>query len=121
MIQSNKMKNIEYYLNKGFDKRSAEYFSSGRRRIVGVVPYEKKKLLLTFDNNEKRVLDIEPIIKPDTVFAFLADDDSFNRVYLDDTYCVAWDIDPNVDSKVVWNNKVDLCPDSCYMDSVPII
>ena len=30
------------------------------------------------------------------------------------------DIDPNVDSDVVWNNKVDLCPDSCYVDSVPI-
>ena len=27
--------------------------------------------------------------------------------------------DPNVDSEVVWNNKVDLCPDCCYVDSVP--
>ena len=23
-----------------------------------------------------------------------------------------------IDSNVVWNNKVDLCPDSCYVDSV---
>lgn len=32
----------------------------------------------------------------------------------------AWDIDPDVDSDVVWSNKVDLCPDSCYVDSVPL-
>ena len=28
---------------------------------------------------------------------------------------------PNVDSNEVWENKVDLCPDSCYMDSVPVM
>lgn len=46
--------------------------------------------------------------------------ESFRRVYVDDTHCVAWDIDPDVDSEQVWSNKVDLCPDSCYLDSVPI-
>ena len=24
------------------------------------------------------------------------------------------------DSSVVWNNKVDICPDGCYVDSVPL-
>ena len=28
-------------------------------------------------------------------------------------YCVSWDIDPNVDSETVWNNKIDLDPDGC--------
>lgn len=45
--------------------------------------------------------------------------DNFRRVYLDEAHSVCWDIDPNVDSNEVWNNKVDLCPDSCYVDSVP--
>ena len=45
---------------------------------------------------------------------------NFKRVYLDDAGCVAWDIDPNVDSNKVWNNKVDLSSDSCYVDSVPV-
>ena len=25
-----------------------------------------------------------------------------------------------LESKKVWNNKVDLCPDGCYINSVPI-
>ena len=29
-------------------------------------------------------------------------------------------VDPDVDSEKVWSNKVDLCPDSCYIDSVPV-
>lgn len=44
----------------------------------------------------------------------------FRRVYVNKTGCVAWDIDPNVDNEKVWNNKVDLSPDTYYMDSVPI-
>lgn len=46
---------------------------------------------------------------------------NFERVYVDAQHSVAWDIDPNVDSDVVWSNKVDLCPDTCYIDSVPIL
>lgn len=46
--------------------------------------------------------------------------ENFRQVYLDGQHCVAWDIDPSVDSEKVWSNKVDLCPDSCYIDSVPL-
>lgn len=45
---------------------------------------------------------------------------NFRRVYLDEQGCISWDIDPAVDSNVVWNNKVDLDPDVCYVDSNPI-
>jgi len=114
------MRTIEYYINKGFDQKTAEYFSSGRKKIICVVPQKDKSLILTFDSGEKRRLDIMPIIQPGTVFAFLKDDDIFNRVYLDESSCVSWDIDPNIDSTKVWNNKVDLSSDSCYLDSVPI-
>lgn len=34
--------------------------------------------------------------------------ENFRRVYLDGQHCVAWDIDPSVDSEKVWSNKVDL-------------
>ncbi len=52
--------------------------------------------------------------------AFHRDIRHFKRVYLDEQNAVSWDIDPNVDSNVVWNNKVDLCPDTCYVDSIPL-
>ena len=44
----------------------------------------------------------------------------FQRVYLDEYGAVSWDIDPSVDSRKVWNNKIDLCPDFSYIDSVPL-
>ena len=46
--------------------------------------------------------------------------ENFRRVYIDGQNCISWDIDPNVDSEKVWNNKVDLCPDCCYIYSTPI-
>lgn len=113
-------KTIEYYLAQGFDRKMAEYFASGRKKIMQAVPNPDYTLTLTFDNGERRLLDMNQTIQEGTVFAFLRDMHNFNRVYVDSTHCVAWDIDPAVDSEVVWSNKVDLCPDTCYVDSVPL-
>ena len=29
-------------------------------------------------------------------------------------------IDPKVDSSVVWNNRIDFCRDACYLNSTPV-
>ena len=113
-------KTIDYYLSKGFDRKTAEYFAGGRRTITGVRANDDFTLIISFDNGEKRLFDVSPLLQKNTVFAPFADINNFRRVYVDDQHCIAWDIDPTVDSEKVWNNKVDLCPDTCYMDSVPI-
>lgn len=110
----------EDYLKHGFDKRTAEYFASGRKTLVNVIPEEDFTVLLDFDNGERRRLDMKPSIKPGTVFAFLADKANFLRAYIDDCHCLCWDKDPTVDSLKVWSNKVDICPDTCYLDSLPV-
>ena len=63
---------------------------------------------------------MRPLLKKGTVFEPFIKLENFRRVYVDDTHCIAWDIDPNIDSNKVWSNKVDLCPDGCYIDSVPV-
>ncbi len=113
-------KSVDYYLSKGFEPKMAEYFASGRRSIVGVVPNDDFTLTISFDNGEQRLYDVKPFLLPDTVFEPFIDINNFRRVYVDDCRCIAWDIDPNVKSDEIWNNKVDLCPDSCYVDSVPL-
>lgn len=112
-------KSVEYYRAKGFDEKAAAYFSSGRRKITSVIPREDFTLVLHFDNGEARLYDVRPLLQPGTVFAPFRQWENFRRVYLDEDSCVCWDIDPAVDSHTVWTNKVDLCPDSCYLDSVP--
>lgn len=113
-------KTLEYYLSKGFDRKTAEYFAGGKKRITDVVPNNDFTLTISFDNGEKRLYDVRPLLQKGTVFEPFADPANFRRVYVDDAHCIAWDIDPNLDSNVVWSNKVDLCPDVCYLDSVPI-
>ena len=110
---------VEYYLSKGFDIKTAEYFSKGRKKITDVSPNEDFTLTLTFDNEEKRIYDMKPYLKKGTVFETFSDYDNFQRVYLDECNCVSWDINPEIDSDTVWSNKVDLCPDTCYIDSIP--
>lgn len=113
-------KSVDYYLSKGFDRKTAEYFAAGRRTIVAVIPNDDFTLTLQFDNGELRVYNVAPLLKEGTVFAPLSEITRFRQVYLDTEHCVSWDIDPNIDSNIVWNNKVDLSPDGCYLDSVPL-
>ena len=114
------MNSVEHYLARGLDRRTAEYFAAGRRTITRVTPEKDFTILLDFDNGERRRLDMKPDIRPGTVFAFLADPAAFQRAYLDDSRCMCWDRDPAIDSSVVWDNKVDISPDACYLDSVPV-
>lgn len=113
-------KTVEQYLQMGFDQKMAEYFAGERRIITAVEALDNYCLLLTFDNDEKRILDLNDTIIDGTVFAFLKDYNNFKRVYLDNCHCVCWDKDPNVDSEIFWDNKVDICPDTCYVDSIRI-
>lgn len=112
-------KPIEFYLSKGFDEKTAKYYANGRRTILSVIPNDDFTLTIEFDNSEKRIFDVKPLFEIGTVFKPFMKWDNFKRVYLDEFKCIAWDIDPNIDSNIEWNNKVDLSPDSCYLDSVP--
>ncbi len=114
------VRDIAYYLSKGCDLKAAEYFAGGRKTITSVKPCDGYKLLLTFDNGEKRIYDASGLFTKGSVFNRIAASKDFNRVYLDDQHCISWDIDPSKDSAKDWSNKLDLCPDSCYIDSVPI-
>ena len=114
------IKTVEYYLSKGFDQKTAEYFANGERQIVAVVANDDFTLTISFDNGEKRLYDMRPFLKKATVFETFAEIENFRRVYVDKQHCIAWDIDPTVDSEKDWLNKVDLCPDGCYIDSQPI-
>ena len=96
-----------------------ERYAGSRRKIIEVVPNDQFALIITFDDGEKRILDMMPILQPDTVFAPFMDINNFRRVYLDENNVISWDVDPRVDSNKVWSNKVDLSPEYCYANSVP--
>lgn len=110
---------VDFYLAKGFDRKAAEYFANGRKTITAVQANNDYTLTISF-GGEKRLYNMRPLLKKSTVFEPFLDLNNFRRVYLDDTHCISWDIDPRIDSSTVWSNKVDLCPDTCYLDSVPV-
>lgn len=54
------------------------------------------------------------------VFEILKDPQKFNSVFIDEVGNIAWDIDPEKDSSVCWNNRIDICKDALYLDSEPL-
>lgn len=111
-------KSVDFYLSKGFSPKMAEYFASGRRKIISVHANEDFSLSLTFDNGEHRIFDMKPLLKENTVFEQLLKIENFKRVYIDDSNNVCWDKNPDVNSEIEWNNKIDLSGDVCYVEGL---
>lgn len=99
------------------EEKIKNYFENPRR-IVKVKADEKYNLFLTFDNGEVRLYNMQNEL--DGIFAVLKDKNKFQSAFIDEFGNVAWDIDNAVDSKEHWGNRIDMCKDALYMDSVPI-
>lgn len=108
---------VDYYLAIGCDRLAAEYYAGGRKRLTGVKANPDFTLTLTYEEREERIYDCKPLLDKGGVFVHLRKYENFARVFIE-YGAVCWDIDPNVDSNEVWNNRIDLCPDSCYIDSI---
>ena len=99
------------------DKRIKEYFENPRT-IIDVKPIENYTLFITFDNGE--VKKYEMINELYGVFEVLKDVKKFESVFIDEVGNVAWDIDENIDRSIHWENRIDLCKDMLYLESVPL-
>ena len=66
-------------------------------------------LLLTFDNGDKRTIDIAAIVPFDGVFEQFNDERFFRQVR----------VEPDVGT-IVWPNGADLCPDVLYEHGRPV-
>lgn len=71
-------------------------------RVVNVKPEQNFKLLITFNNGEKRIFDVKPYLEIG-IFRELQNVSVFNSVK------------PFLGS-IQWSNGVDLCPDTLYLE-----
>ncbi|MBN1394534.1 MAG: DUF2442 domain-containing protein [Pirellulales bacterium] len=75
-------------------------------KVKSVVPLSDYRLLLTFDNSERRIFDVKPFLSKG-VFAALADESLFRSVR------VCFDT-------IEWSNGADdICPEVLYAISEP--
>lgn len=75
-------------------------------RVVVVSPRPDYTLELTFTNGEVRIFDVTPYLNIG-IFRELQDLRNFNSVR-------------PVLGSIQWRNGQDLCPDTLYLDSVPV-
>ena len=75
-------------------------------RVSAVTPTEDYTLLLTFTNGEQRVFDVTPLLEM-PAFKQLA-----NKIFFQSVK-VAY-------GSVLWPQDIDYCPDTLYMESVPV-
>ncbi len=71
--------------------------------VKNVKPLSGFKLLLTFENNEEKIFDVNPFLDKG-IFKELKDAKNFNTVH------VCFDT-------VEWNNGADFCPELLYTES----
>ena len=72
-------------------------------KIVDVKVLENYELLLTFDNNVKKIKDMKPYLE-NGIFKKLKDEEIFNKVKISF-------------GTISWENDIDMCADSLYETS----
>ena len=77
-----------------------------RPRAIGVQPLENYQLLVTFDNQEKKIFDVKPYIRG-SWFGKLKDQAVFQAVKI-------------AGLSVEWPDGQDICPDALYEESVAV-
>ena len=77
-----------------------------RPRAIAVTPLENYRLLLTFDNHERKLFDVTPYIHGNW-YGELQNPDIFKSVRI-------------AGLSVEWPNGQDICPDCLYNDSVSV-
>ena len=75
-----------------------------RPKAVDVKPQQDFCLLVTFNNNEKRMFDVKPYLEYE-MFKPLRDIAFFNSVR-------------PAHGTIQWANEADFCPDTVYLNSV---
>lgn len=76
-------------------------------RVEKVKAIKDFQLLISFTNGEEKVFDMKPYLDKG-VFKALNEIDLFNQAH------IAW-------GTVVWNEDLDMSPDTLYIDSKPIL
>lgn len=71
--------------------------------VIAVEPLEARRLLLTFEGGEARIVDIAQLVPFTDIFEPLSDDMFFRQV------AVAPDL-----GTIVWPNGADVCPEVLY-------
>ena len=61
-------KDVHYYMSKGMERKVAEYFASGIKKIISVNPNKDYTLTLSYDDGSIRLYDCKPFLLKDTVF-----------------------------------------------------
>ena len=72
-------------------------------KAIDVKALENYKLEIIFDNNEKRIFDVEPYLK-NPLFQELKDKSEFEKVKI-------------AGLSIEWENSADICPDELYNNS----
>ena len=72
---------------------------------IHVQPLQQYQLLITFDNNERRLFDVKPYLS-DPFFAPLKNPTIFQTARINPI-------------TVEWSGEIDMCPDELYYNSTP--
>ena len=75
-------------------------------RVTAVSPMDDYRLLLSFNNGEKRMFDVKPLLAL-KVFNALK-----NKVFFESVKASR--------GSILWPNDIDYCPDTLYAESTPL-
>lgn len=94
-----------------------KYYEDGRRKLLKIIANDDYTLDLYYDDSIRKY-DMSNELYG--AFEILKNINKFKEVFIDEDGNIAWEKDSKIDSNIVWNNKIDICSDSAYLNSKKI-
>lgn len=94
-----------------------KYYEDGIRKLLKIIANDDHTLDLYYDDSIRKY-DMSNELYG--VFEILKNINKFKEVFIDEDGNIAWEKDSKIDSNIVWNNKIDICSDSAYLNSKKI-
>ncbi|MGL5329486.1 MAG: hypothetical protein ACRDD7_09460 [Peptostreptococcaceae bacterium] len=88
-------------------------------KVIKAIARDDHTIDIVFSNGANKKYDCKHLLNKGQ-FKILQDISKFKNIIIDDLGGIGWDIDNNIDSDIVWSNRIDICKDVLYSESINI-
>ncbi|OOB80136.1 MAG: hypothetical protein BEN19_06515 [Epulopiscium sp. Nuni2H_MBin003] len=86
-------------------------------KVIALQSHDDYTLKLTFADGLVKRYDCTHLLNHG-MFKIINSLPKFHSALIDDLGGIGWNIDDNIDSNIVWSNRIDICKDILYQDGI---
>ncbi|OOB77888.1 MAG: hypothetical protein BEN19_01080 [Epulopiscium sp. Nuni2H_MBin003] len=86
-------------------------------KVIHIITHDDYTITITFADGITKNYDCKHLLDKGA-FKILDKLSKFHIAIIDDLGGIGWDIDDNIDSNIIWSNRIDICKSILYQEGI---